>query len=186
MYDAQQQAVITVHSTVEPGITVLSTAEPLVASPLVVSCVATTTTTAPVQQTYPPDDVLPPEPPDNVIEATCTEEGDAVARREEEGDAVARREEEGSARQRLIKGYILAALNVVLDVYGAVLTKQWGAALTPLDICGLRFGTASVGLGIGFGAARLYRKLQAMPLPDWGANEPELEPNPKLELPLSP
>ncbi|GMH48880.1 hypothetical protein TrVE_jg8749 [Triparma verrucosa] len=40
-------------------------------------------------------------------------------------------------------GYFWAALNVILDCYGSVLTKQYGAAFTTWEIGLIRFGSAS-------------------------------------------
>lgn len=50
-------------------------------------------------------------------------------------------------------GYTLAAINVILDAYGAILTKGWGSAFTPFEIALLRFGFASVVL---FSTAAVY------------------------------
>ena len=44
-------------------------------------------------------------------------------------------------------GYALAALNVTLDVFGSVLTKQSGAQLSTWEINAVRFGFASLVLG---------------------------------------
>ena len=47
-------------------------------------------------------------------------------------------------RGTLARGYLWSALNVALDVYGAILTKQHGAGLSTWDICLIRFGSSAV------------------------------------------
>eukprot|EP00520_Triparma_pacifica_P018598 CAMPEP_0118642724 /NCGR_PEP_ID=MMETSP0785-20121206/5987_1 /TAXON_ID=91992 /ORGANISM="Bolidomonas pacifica, Strain CCMP 1866" /LENGTH=335 /DNA_ID=CAMNT_0006534293 /DNA_START=83 /DNA_END=1086 /DNA_ORIENTATION=+ len=41
-------------------------------------------------------------------------------------------------------GYVLAAINVLLDAYGSVLTKQYGGGMTTWEINLVRFGSAAV------------------------------------------
>lgn len=54
-------------------------------------------------------------------------------------------------------GYFWATLNVVLDCYGSVLTKQYGAAFTTWEIGLIRFGSAS-GIMIFMSASFLARE----------------------------
>lgn len=42
------------------------------------------------------------------------------------------------------RGYAMAVLNVVLDTYGSVLTKQYGAGMTTWEISLIRFGFAGI------------------------------------------
>ena len=42
----------------------------------------------------------------------------------------------------LRRGYIMAVLNVILDTYGSVLTKQWGSRMSTWEISLIRFGFA--------------------------------------------
>jgi len=48
----------------------------------------------------------------------------------------------------LLQGYALAVLDMLLDVYGAVVTKLHGAAFTSMDINAVRFGSAAVVLAL--------------------------------------
>jgi drug/metabolite transporter (DMT)-like permease len=45
---------------------------------------------------------------------------------------------------RLRRGYVLTALNVVLDTYGSLLTKEHGAGMTTWEINLIRFGFAGI------------------------------------------
>jgi drug/metabolite transporter (DMT)-like permease len=44
----------------------------------------------------------------------------------------------------LRRGYVMAAINVILDTYGSVLTKQYGKNMSTWDISLLRFGFAGI------------------------------------------
>lgn len=44
----------------------------------------------------------------------------------------------------LRKGYIMAAINVILDTYGSVLTKQYGTNMSTWEISLIRFGFAGI------------------------------------------
>lgn len=83
----------------------------------------------------------------------------------------------------LLWGYVWAAWNVLLDVYGSVLTKQWGKGLTSWDISGVRFGTAVLGLALGSAAARTYHWVQASMPPEF-AKMPELSASTWLKIAL--
>eukprot|EP00667_Euglena_gracilis_P018260 EG_transcript_19370 len=72
----------------------------------------------------------------------------------------------GPAWGRRGVGYALAAGNVVLDAVAALLTKLFGAALRPPDICLLRFGSAFVTMAVLWGVGRAA--LRCSP-PGWSA-----------------
>eukprot|EP00667_Euglena_gracilis_P010630 EG_transcript_10829 len=72
----------------------------------------------------------------------------------------------GSAWGRRVVGYALAASNVVLDAVAALLTKRFGAALRPPDICLLRFGSAFITMAVLWGVGRA--SLRCSP-PGWSA-----------------
>ena len=57
----------------------------------------------------------------------------------------------------LAQGYLLAVLNVALDVLGSTLTKFYAKALTSWDINLVRFGSAALILGAGVAATRTIR-----------------------------
>lgn len=48
--------------------------------------------------------------------------------------------------QSMRKGYLMACLNVVLDTYGSILTRQYGVGLTTWEINLVRFGFAGASL----------------------------------------
>jgi drug/metabolite transporter (DMT)-like permease len=52
------------------------------------------------------------------------------------------RERRTNSKLSMRKGYIMSVLNVVLDTYGSVLTKQYGFAMTTWEINLIRFGFA--------------------------------------------
>jgi drug/metabolite transporter (DMT)-like permease len=58
--------------------------------------------------------------------------------------------------QSLLLGFGLAFMNVVLDTYGSVLTKQYGARLTVWEINLLRFGFAAVFMQLVSALLTLY------------------------------
>jgi drug/metabolite transporter (DMT)-like permease len=53
-----------------------------------------------------------------------------------------------AAATRMFKGYILAFMNILLDVVGSVLTKRFGATFNTFEINALRFGFAAVCMGV--------------------------------------
>jgi drug/metabolite transporter (DMT)-like permease len=61
-----------------------------------------------------------------------------------------------SEHQRLMRGYRWSVLNVALDVYASVLTKQWASSLSPFEISTMRFGSAGASLAIIYFGARVY------------------------------
>ena len=77
-------------------------------------------------------------------------------------------------------GYILAAVNVIVDVYGSVLTKQYGLNMTTFEINAVRFGSAAVILLLctiavqGLGKCSVLQETawswmpQGMPARRWG------------------
>ena len=52
------------------------------------------------------------------------------------------RESRSNTVSSLRQGYVMAVLNVVLDTYGSVLTKQWGSRMSTWEISLIRFGFA--------------------------------------------
>ena len=50
---------------------------------------------------------------------------------------------------RMVMGYVAAALNVAFDTWGTVLTKQHGGALNTWEINLVRFGSAALALALG-------------------------------------
>jgi drug/metabolite transporter (DMT)-like permease len=54
------------------------------------------------------------------------------------------------------QGYICSVLNVVLDTYGSILTKQYGIKLSTWEISGIRFGFAGMVMLIGSIAITFY------------------------------
>eukprot|EP00949_MAST-11_sp_MAST-11-sp1_P002972 g2972.t1 len=77
-------------------------------------------------------------------------------------------------------GYVLAAVNVIVDVYGSVLTKQYGLNMTTFEINAVRFGSAAVILFLctiavkGLGKCSVLQETawswmpQGMPARRWG------------------
>jgi drug/metabolite transporter (DMT)-like permease len=49
---------------------------------------------------------------------------------------------------QLMLGYVLAAINVLLDAFGSVLTKQFGTDMNTWEINSIRFGFAAVLMGV--------------------------------------
>ena len=54
-----------------------------------------------------------------------------------------------SGGDRMVMGYVAAALNVAFDTWGTVLTKQHGGALNTWEINLVRFGSAAAALALG-------------------------------------
>lgn len=54
-----------------------------------------------------------------------------------------------SGGDRMVMGYVAAALNVAFDTWGTVLTKQHGGALNTWEINLVRFGSAALALALG-------------------------------------
>ena len=54
-----------------------------------------------------------------------------------------------SGGDRMVTGYVAAALNVAFDTWGTVLTKQHGGALNTWEINLVRFGSAALALALG-------------------------------------
>jgi len=73
---------------------------------------------------------------------------------EDDDGSKARAEAEERLRNRRLAGALaLGALNIIFDVYGAVLVKQFAASLSPLEIACVRFGFAGVVLTALVGGA---------------------------------
>ena len=68
----------------------------------------------------------------------------------------------GEAKPKsLAKGYAFSVINVLLDVYGAILTKQNGVSLDTWQVCWVRFGSSSLMLLAIMLAARRCRVLSS-------------------------
>jgi hypothetical protein len=50
--------------------------------------------------------------------------------------------------RHVIEGYIFAFINVALDAYGSVLTKQYGVSFNTWEINSIRFGFAAIVMGL--------------------------------------
>jgi len=74
----------------------------------------------------------------------CTVIGTLVVAIERESDTEA---VEATSRRLVIRGYALAILTVLLDVWGMLLLRQFGGGLGPWLIGGLRFGAAAACMG---------------------------------------
>jgi drug/metabolite transporter (DMT)-like permease len=83
--------------------------------------------------------------------------------------------------QSLLLGFGLAFLNVVLDTYGSVLTKQYGARLTVWEINLLRFGFAAIIMQLVSALITLYDFAVGKELP---SDEDIQKPSRWYSLPL--
>jgi drug/metabolite transporter (DMT)-like permease len=70
--------------------------------------------------------------------------GIAVVCLERESEAVTDQGDSGRESAKLLLGYTAAAGNVILDVWGSALTKNFGKGLSTWEISAVRFGFAAV------------------------------------------
>jgi drug/metabolite transporter (DMT)-like permease len=55
------------------------------------------------------------------------------------------------------QGWTWAAVNVFFDVLGSIITKEYATHLSTWSINGIRFGSAAIGLAIGFAVGSIFR-----------------------------
>lgn len=65
-----------------------------------------------------------------------------------------------SSKLKHLHGYLLAAINVILDSFGFIITKQFGTKMNTWDINFLRFGFAAIFMALLSILMHSYRKFQ--------------------------
>lgn len=66
-------------------------------------------------------------------------------------------------------GYSLNFINILLDVFGSVLTRHFGTGHSTFEICFLRFGFASIGIATIALASKSFTHLCGLSSPSWAA-----------------
>lgn len=87
--------------------------------------------------------------PDDVLLEVALDDAPAPKDDDEAADADAKPVVFSSGGDRMVMGYVAAALNVAFDTWGTVLTKQHGGALNTWEINLVRFGSAALTLALG-------------------------------------
>ena len=87
--------------------------------------------------------------PDDVLLEVALDDAPAPKDDDEAADADAKPVVFSSGGDRMVVGYVAAALNVAFDTWGTVLTKQHGGALNTWEINLVRFGSAALTLALG-------------------------------------
>ena len=87
--------------------------------------------------------------PDDVLLEVALDDAPAPKDDDEAADADAKPVVFSAGGDRMVMGYVAAALNVAFDTWGTVLTKQHGGALNTWEINLVRFGSAALTLALG-------------------------------------
>ena len=87
--------------------------------------------------------------PDDVLLEVALDDARAPKDDDEAADTDAKPVVFSSGGDRMVMGYVAAALNVAFDTWGTVLTKQHGGALNTWEINLVRFGSAAAALALG-------------------------------------
>jgi len=66
-------------------------------------------------------------------------------------------------------GYTLNFINILLDVFGSVLTRRYGGGHSTFEICFLRFGFASIGIATIALVSQSIARLRGRVPPSWAA-----------------
>jgi len=70
------------------------------------------------------------------------------------------------SNKRLL-GYALNFINILLDVFGSVLTRRYGAGHSTFEICFMRFGFASIGIATIALLSKSFTRLCGLSPPSW-------------------
>ena len=87
--------------------------------------------------------------PDDVLLEVALDDAPAPKDDDEAAGADAKPVVFSSGGDRMVMGYVAAALNVAFDTWGTVLTKQHGGALNTWETNLVRFGSAALTLALG-------------------------------------